>query len=217
MAGTWIKNKNHIEVIQAVLERKIKDTGRKTTPACMILCKPLKLSHLTLINILNGSVSVRTRERMIHAGWFTRADLDRAQSYHTKTSNDTGSASSARATNDAQQQASREKEAYSRGFADGYSEGYNKAHKRTKKAHDAAYNEGFKDGRASGGGRSKSRSKPKTDDAGLPVDKLQSLFNMNTDRGAAQGETVAARVAVGKVLSRWIKNKFGHTVEVKLS
>ena len=216
-----ITNQVHIEYIKSVLRKKIAGTGKADTPACQILGKELELSHATLLKVLKGEVTSRTKYRMVRASWFLVSDLNAASAKATAAKAPQPGSFNTQAkpkfntqVNDHAQQKQREDAAFKRGYNQGKTEGFSQGQRvQNSNGQSTAFARGYAEGIRVG------RSQPQspTSSEGIPMDRLQSLFNMTTNRGAAPGEVVAARNAVGKTLAKWIKEKFGQEVKVQVT
>jgi flagellar biosynthesis/type III secretory pathway protein FliH len=156
---------------------------------------------------------------MILAGWFTISDYNFISHSDTNQQDKTkeySKTTQSQSQNDSAQQKIRENEAYKRGYNKGQSDGFAQGKKSVadKTSKDQAFARGYAEGIRVG--RDQARTTV-SNDSDVPMDRLQSLFNMTLSRGAAQGEVVAARKAAGKTLARWIKDKFGQDVKVDVT
>ena len=219
MKTPYISDQEKIDFITAHIRRRIKLTGLSDTPACQVLSKALNLSGATILKALKGEFTKRTVKKMIVAGWFTIQDYRAAVS---RPQQDAGQ-SNARRSNDQKVQSEREKAAFKRGYENGVKAAQIAGGSAINGAVQAAYDRGFDDGKRQGyaQGRRDSqneyRPSPSRQTAGIDMDRLTSLFNLTVERGAAQGEVVAARKAAGRTIAKWIKEKFGQDVQVDMS
>lgn len=204
MPAHSIRSEKRIEFIKKFMRKKVNSTGLSDTPACQTLAETINLSHATLLKALKGEFTLRSVRMMVSAGWFT---------YDEYTDNSSGNTNTktrrSKNTNDNKQQKARERAAFQRGFEHGKQRAQSD---QRVAAFARGYDEGLRDGQAI----NKMPLSPKGP-SGLPMDRLQSLFNMTASNGAAHGETVAARKAVGKALAKWVKEKFNQDVEIQVT
>jgi hypothetical protein len=224
----YITDQDKINFVREHIRRRINITGLSDTSACQKLSKVIGLSGPTILKALRGEFTWRTINKMIAAGWFTRQDY--------KTQNDSQQndpqqdehpqkdlKSDIRHTNDQRVQNEREKAAFKRGYEQGLKAAQVVSNSAINGAIKAAYDRGFDDGKRQGYAQGKSdgqnqyRSSASGQASGIDMNRLTSLFNLNVQRGAAQGEVVAARRAAGRTIAKWIKEKFGQDVQVDVS
>lgn len=219
MKTQYINDQEKIGFVRAHVRRRINLTGLSDTPACQELSKVVDLSGATILKALKGEFTKRTVKKMIGAGWFT------AQDYRTagRPQQDGHRQSDVRRSNDHRVQNEREKAAFKRGYENGMKAAQVAGNSAINGAVQAAYDRGFDDGKRQGyaqgrnDGRNEYRPPPRQQASGIDMDRLTNLFNMTVERGAAQGEMVAARKAAGRTIAKWIKDKFGQDVQVNVS
>lgn len=217
MNTQYINNQEKIAFVRSHIRQRINLTGLSDTPACHELSKTVDLSGATIHKALKGEFTKRTVKKMIGAGWFT------VQDYITAGRPQQGNRqSNARRSNDHRVQNEREKAAFKRGYENGMKAAQVAGKSAINGAVQAAYDRGFDDGKRQGyaQGRRDGRNEyrpPRQQASGIDMDRLTNLFNLTVERGAAQGEMVAARRAAGRTIAKWIKDKFGQDVQVDVS
>lgn len=120
------------------------------------------------------------------------------------------------------------KEIYRNGYTDGFKKGQDAGRSEISsgvKDRTKAYNDGYDRGKAVGTQEGYSRGyqegkkarRPASRVETLSVDtaKLRGLFELSK-RGATDGEKIAARTAVGVILSKWILSEYGDSVKVSV-
>jgi hypothetical protein len=215
MPAKSIHNQAKLDFIAGVLRKKIQVLRLHDTPACQVLAKQIGLSHATLLKALKNETTGRTVLRMINAGWFTLGELNNLSGPRTSTPSGNTTPNAQTQNNDQAQQKAREDAAFKRGYQQGKTEGYTQGQRAggSNFNRTVEYNRGYADGLRAG----QTRQPTNTTNTGLPMDRLERLFNMTIAHGAAQGEVTAARNAAGKALARWIKDKFGQDVTVQVT
>lgn len=225
MAGlkSKVQDQDKKNFVRRVLREKMDEYRRQfrstkyDTEVCVALGKEIGLSGATLMNARIGDFTIRTVNKMKDANWFTASEYLHAGRQQDRRNEQVSK-------NDMAAQQAREKGQWSRGYDQGRADGFRagkeavkqQAESAVKGAIQAAYDRGYRDGLRDGARAKSMRRGTMATPSGMPMDRLRQLFNMNSSRGAVQGEVVAARKAAGKTLARWIKDQFGQDVEVDI-